>query len=474
MQRTCYLKLGLALFLAITALACGSREVRIVEVTATPASTPIVVVATPTPDLNATVAAMVAASLPGPTSTVAPTDTPVPTDTPRPTYTPRPTATPEPTKTPDIPATVSARLTRVAPAPTLSPGSGSHASGISDMVQRIEGGLVQLVTPTGSGSGFVVSEDGLIVTNAHVVGREDRVQVRFVNGRSYTGEVLGRNELLDLAVVQVHSRLPFEVMTLGDAGSIRPGDEVVALGFPLGDELGRDYTVTTGVVSSRRTYGSVERIQTDAAINPGNSGGPLVNSEGRVIGVNTETYAKYEGISFAISVSEVRKNLDSLVEGGEILAEARGQWWTYENDDCQYSLLVHPSWVLTEESDRCYAYFERHDGPDLVGTINIWTYESEAGESLREFAEWWRDELVEQSKDWETFDLVSFGRSEDDHNGYVVRYLWRDTDEYCISSDSDLIVESSIHYNTLVLNAGMCSFMPQSAFDEIGSMEFGY
>ena len=333
---------------------------------------------------------------------------------------------------------------------------------------------MQLVTPTGSGSGFVVSEDGLIVTNAHVVGREDKVQVRFVNGQSYTGEVLGRDELLDLAVVQVRSRLPFQVMTLGDAGSIRPGDEVVALGFPLSDALGRDYTVTTGVVSSHRTYGSVERIQTDAAINPGNSGGPLVNSEGQVIGVNTETYAKYEGISFAISVSEVSKNLDSLAAGGEILVEGRGDWWTYENDDCQYSLLVHPTWVLAEESDECDAYFERYDGPDLVGYINIWVFGSETGESLREFAEWWRDELVKQGQDWETFDLVSFGSSEDDHDGYVVNYLWRDTDEYCISSDVDLIVESSYYHNTLILSASMCSFMPQSAFDEIGTMEFGY
>lgn len=455
-------------------LACGSGDVQVVEVTSTPVPTPIVVVATPTPDLNATVAAMAAESSPTPTDVPAPTDTPDPTDTPRPTATSRPTATPEPIAAPDIPATIAAELTRVAPTPGPAVTSGAPTGTISEMIKSIEFGLVQIVTPTGSGSGFVVSEDGLIVTNAHVVERNDSVQVRFVDGQAHTGRVLGRNEVIDLAVVKVESQVPFHPMTLAEASSIRPGDEVVALGFPLGDALGRDYTVTTGVVSSRRTYGSIERIQTDAAINPGNSGGPLVNRQGQVIGVNTETFVDYEGISFAISVSEVRNNLGSLAEGGDVLAGATGDWWTYENADCEYSLLVHPNWELAEEDEDCGSYFERYDGSDLVGTINIWAFGLESGETLSDFAKSWRDGLVEESQDWETFDLLSFEPSEDGHDGYVVRYFWRDTDEYCISSDSDLIVESSYYYTVLVFNAGLCSFMSQSVFDEIGTMEFAY
>ena len=450
---------------------CGSdgiqQIVRITEATSTPQPAPVVIEATATPDLEATVASMVAAALPTPTPTTPPTYTPQPTHTPYPTFAPRPTATP------DIPATVSAELTRVAPPPTTERVAATRS--IADVVRSIAPGLVQINTPSGSGSGFVVSQDGLIVTNAHVVERHSTVTVRFADGQSYTGRVLGRDETLDLAVVKVQSILQLLPMTLGQASGIGVGDEVIALGFPLGDELGRDYTATTGIVSSRRTYGSVERFQTDAAINPGNSGGPLVNRDGHVIGVNTSTYTDYEGISFAISVSEVRKNLEFLASGGSVLAEVSGEWWTYQNSACSYSLLVHPNWVLTEESDECDIYLERYDGSDLVGTIYIWVYGLEAGQTLQEFAEWRRNSLVDQarSENWETFDLISF-RKEDVHGGYIIDYVWRETGEYCISSDLDLIVESSYYYNALVFNAGICSFMPPSVFDEISAMEFDY
>ena len=448
---------------------CGSdgiqQIVRITEPTSTPQPAPVVIEATSTPDLEATVAAMVAAALPTPTPTIPPTSTPQPTYTPYPTFAPRPTATP------DIPATVSAELTRVAPPPTTERVAATRS--IADVVRSIAPGLVQIVTPTGDGSGFVVSDDGLIVTNAHVVDQYPSVSVRLVNGQLHSGRVLGRDETLDLAVIKVDSRQAWQPMTLGEAADIDVGDEVIALGFPLGDELGRDYTVTTGIVSSLRTYGSVERIQTDAALNPGNSGGPLVDRDGRVIGVNTSTAADYEGISFAISIASVRANLDFLASGGNVLAQTGGEFWTYENAQCSYSLVVHPNWALAEE-DECSAYFERHDRDALVGTINIDAYPLETGETLRDFAIWYRDYVVNLSRTWELFDLRSFRRDNQGHDGFVIDYQWQESQDYCISSDLDLIVESSYHYDALVMNVGICSFMPQSAFDEISVMEFDY
>ena len=264
-------------------------------------------------------------------------------------------------------------------------------------------------------------------------------------------------------------------MIMGDSTTVRIGDEVIALGFPLSDELGGNYTVTDGIVSSRRVYGSVEYIQTSAAVNPGNSGGPLVNRLGQVIGVNTSSYfGTYDNISFAISIAEVKKNLTSLASGNDVLVStSTGEWWTYQNDECQYSLVVHPNWVFTEE-DGCDAYFERYDGDVLVGTISIWVYGLETGQTLQEFAEWWRDEMIRIARDWSTFDLIEFRPSNDGHDGYVIDYLWSETDEYCISSDVDLIVESSYYYDALVFNAGICAFMPQSVFDEISEMEFSY
>lgn len=196
------------------------------------------------------------------------------------------------------------------------------------MVKDIDAGLVQIITPDHMGSGFVVSPEGLIVTNAHVVDGRTSVTVRFVDGASLTGQVLGRDETVDLAVVRVDSVLPLQPMTIGDAANVAAGDEVVALGFPLGDELGQDYTVTTGVVSAQRTYGSVDYIQTSARIYPGNSGGPLVGRDGRVIGMNTWVRDDHESIGFAISASTVRRNLDSLASGVSVLAETDREWWT--------------------------------------------------------------------------------------------------------------------------------------------------
>ena len=177
-------------------------------------------------------------------------------------------------------------------------------------------GLYQIITPSASGSGFLVSEQGHIVTNAHVVGQHLTVTVRSISGALDNADVLGKDEALDLAVLLMEKPTPdLRPMVMGEASDIRPGDEVIALGFPLSSELGGDYTVTIGVVSSRRVQDSVELIQTDAAINPGSSGGPLANRNGEVIGVTTSKLSEYEGISFAISLSEFKDSLDALIAG---------------------------------------------------------------------------------------------------------------------------------------------------------------
>ena len=169
----------------------------------------------------------------------------------------------------------------------------------------------------------------------------------------------------------------------------------------------------------------------------------------------------------------MRANLDFLASGGNVLAQTGGEFWTYENAQCSYSLVVHPNWALAEE-DGCFAYFERYNKDALVGTINIDAYALETGETLRDFANWWHDDLVDRSQDWQLFDLRSFRRDDQGHDGYVIDYLWQESREYCISSDLDLIVESSYYYDALVMNVGICSFMPQSVFDEISAMEFDY
>jgi serine protease Do len=167
------------------------------------------------------------------------------------------------------------------------------------------------------GSGFIIREDGYLVTNAHVVGDAERIQVRLIDGRRFEGKVVGLDERVDLALVKIDAKgLP--VAPLGDSNRTRVGEFVLALGHPFGLEQ----TVSFGIVSRKGAPIQVaapgfEFIQTDAAVNPGNSGGPLVNMAGEVVGVNS--MAAVNGtIGFAIPVNLVKALLPQLAEKGKV------------------------------------------------------------------------------------------------------------------------------------------------------------
>lgn len=173
----------------------------------------------------------------------------------------------------------------------------------------------------GVGSGFIVSADGRIITNAHVVDGIDTVQVTLKDGRSFEGKVLGSDPVTDVAVVKIDaSDLP--TVALSNSDQIQPGEWAIAIGNPLG----LDNTVTEGIISATgRSSGQVgmpnERvnyIQTDAAINPGNSGGPLLNEQGEVIGMNTAIIQDAQGIGFAIPINTVDRIADQLADHGKV------------------------------------------------------------------------------------------------------------------------------------------------------------
>ncbi|MGB0866841.1 MAG: S1C family serine protease, partial [Granulosicoccaceae bacterium] len=163
---------------------------------------------------------------------------------------------------------------------------------------------------TGFGSGFIISSDGYIVTNHHVIEGADDIEVSLQNRQSYAAELIGSDARTDLAVLKVDATdLP--VAELGDADSLKVGQWVLAIGSPFGF----DYTATQGIVSAlSRSLPSndsnyVPFIQTDVAVNPGNSGGPLFDLDGRVVGVNSQIYTRsggYMGLSFAIPVDVVK------------------------------------------------------------------------------------------------------------------------------------------------------------------------
>jgi serine protease Do len=175
--------------------------------------------------------------------------------------------------------------------------------------------------PFGQGSGFVISEDGYIVTNHHVVGDADRVRVTLRDGRRFDAKTIGSDPQTEIALIKIEAEgLP--VIALGDSDAIRVGQWVVAIGSPFG----LDHSVTAGIISARgRSNVSIvdyaDFIQTDAAINPGNSGGPLIDLDGRVVGLNTAIYSRsggYMGIGFAIPVNMVKYIVDQLRTEGSI------------------------------------------------------------------------------------------------------------------------------------------------------------
>lgn len=186
---------------------------------------------------------------------------------------------------------------------------------LEDVIESVRLGVVQVEADGGIASGFVFAEDGLVATNAHVVGKRRKVRVWFSKERGYDAEVIGLDTDADLAVVKIDSNEKFEPLPLGKLEDIRLGAEVIALGFPL-VEVGDSLTVTRGVLSSTRTHGGVDYLQTDAALNPGNSGGPIIDRLGNVIGISTFRVSglDVENVGFAVSITEFLDRKDRMEE----------------------------------------------------------------------------------------------------------------------------------------------------------------
>lgn len=197
---------------------------------------------------------------------------------------------------------------------------------------------------TGIGTGFIISEDGYIVTNQHVVNNAEKITVK-LEGKTegVPAQIVGQDYELDLAVLKIKGN-GYQTLPLGDSDKMRVGESVIAIGEPYG----LDHTVTTGVVSAKgrpitiedRNYKNL--IQTDAAINPGNSGGPLLNMAGEVIAINTAVNAQAQGIGFAIPINTAREVLDDLKSGNNIVRPYLGIKMADVNKDVIDQLKLSP------------------------------------------------------------------------------------------------------------------------------------
>lgn len=199
-----------------------------------------------------------------------------------------------------------------------------------------------------SGSGVIISNDGYIVTNNHVVENSSQLEVIYADGSRHSANLIGTDAFSDLAVIQVKDPVP-AVAQLGDSDALQPGETVVAIGSPLGDFKN---SVTQGIVSAlnRNVGGQEGLIQTDAAINHGNSGGPLINLEGKVIGINTMVVRgsqtssdQAEGLGFAIPSSIVKSVSDQLIAKGKVERPYLGIQYTLLDLDIASQLGIETS-----------------------------------------------------------------------------------------------------------------------------------
>jgi serine protease Do len=227
------------------------------------------------------------------------------------------------------PSVVSIQTTRITNARQRG---GSGRPDIEEFFRNFQPPSQQREPQEASGTGFIVSKDGYILTNNHVVADADKVNVTLLDKRTFDAKVIGRDPTTDVAVIKIDGEnLP--VASLGDDNNARVGQWVVAIGNPLG----LDFTVTAGIISAKgrplqgllgnRGYEITDYIQTDAAINPGNSGGPLVNIRGEVIGINSAIASStgfYAGYGFAIPVTLAKQVMDDLIKYGKVRRAVMG------------------------------------------------------------------------------------------------------------------------------------------------------
>ena len=224
------------------------------------------------------------------------------------------------------PAVVSIQMERQA-RPARVPRGQQIPPGMEDFFKQFDPRQQQQQPMEGSGSGFLVSSDGYILTNNHVVADADKLTVTLLDKRVFKAKVIGRDPTTDVAVIKIDGT-GFPTIPFGNDEAARVGEWVLAVGNPLG----LDFTVTAGIISAKgrsgqlrnlyaSQYAIVDYIQTDAAINPGNSGGPLVNSRGEVIGINSAIASGtgyYSGYGFAIPISLAKTVMNDLIQYGRV------------------------------------------------------------------------------------------------------------------------------------------------------------
>jgi len=185
----------------------------------------------------------------------------------------------------------------------------STSADFSGIIEDIIKGVVTIRTDIGQGTGFIISSEGYVVTNAHVIERAKAAGIITYDGELHQVELIGKNEYMDIALLKISG--DYDMLELADSDDVQIGEKVIAIGNPLGLQ----FSVSEGIVSGVHRPGLNEMevyIQTDAALNPGNSGGPLINKEGEVIGINNFKIGGTEGMGFALESNSIEETVNEI------------------------------------------------------------------------------------------------------------------------------------------------------------------
>lgn len=256
--------------------------------------------------------------------------------------------------------------------------SGTPVTSVSTIVSEVKPAVVYIsIKLTGNsyvGSGMIIDKAGLVLTCSHVLADSSSPSITLSTGARLSGTVIARDDHTDLAIIRIPSTIELPAVLFGNSDGIDSGDDVIAIGYPLG--LEGKATVTRGIVSTFREYDGVHYIQTDASISPGNSGGPLINSKGEVVGIVTSKIIRegVEGMAFAIAVNDAKSFISRYVEVKQTLPQQMPHvqsdtmsalekeifdLWNTERQNGGISLL---SWNETcYQYAKRYAYYNAHD-----------------------------------------------------------------------------------------------------------------
>lgn len=255
--------------------------------------------------------------------------------------------------------------------------------------------------PSNVGSGFIISQDGYIITNNHVIDRASKIMVTLNDGKELVGEVVGTDERTDLALIKVEAN-NLQPLEIGDSDNLQKGQWVLAIGSPFG----LDSTVTAGIVSAinRDTGDYLPFIQTDVAVNPGNSGGPLIDLSGKVVGVNSQIISRsggFMGISLSIPMTEAMKVVEQLKETGRVVRGRIGVTITEVQEDVAEALgLINAEGALVSSVEsgspaqkagvRAGDVITKFDGKNIVKWSDLPRMVGQTRPNTRSTIEVWR------------------------------------------------------------------------------------